>query len=301
MVPQRRIDSLNISSEWAARILAVLVVYEQDLQQVHAWPWLVAGLKNEGRAGIKLEHVLVYDNSQHPSANNVGAHEGCTYVHDCNNGGTAAAYSRAVAVAIDKGIDWLLLLDQDTHLPQDFLDAAAASLTRGSAERPAALVPWVVEREKVVSPARVTLLGTIRPLRRGSSIEHVHGLTAVASGCLIRVATLQQILPFPRELWLDYVDHWMFARLNLRGARIEVLDEVLRHRLSITTPTQLSRRRLNSILDGESSFHGLLGPLARLIYPLRLLGRLARYALISPKLAINLVRWMVDEDRSTMC
>jgi len=281
--------------------MAVLVVYERDLQQVSAWPWLVAGLKDKGRAGIELEHVLVYDNSGQPRVNSVATIEGCSYIHDCNNGGTAAAYERAVAVAIEKSIDWLLLLDQDTHLPPGFLDAAAALLARWSAERPAALVPWVIDQEKVVSPARVTLLGGIRPLRRGGALEQVRGLTALASGSLIRIATLRQILPFPRELWLDYVDHWIFARLNRSGARIAVLDEVLRHKLSIMRPTQLSRRRLNSILDGESYFQGLLGPVARLSYPLRLLGRLARYALISPKLAISVVKWMADEARWTKC
>jgi GT2 family glycosyltransferase len=274
--------------------MAVLVVYGRDLQQVNAWAWLLAGLKEGVRARLKLEHVLVYDNSPKPTAEAVAANEGCGYVHDPNNGGTAAAYERGIAVAIDRGIDWLLLLDQDTDLPPEFLDAAALALARRSAERPAALVPWLVDRGSVVSPARVTFLGTIRPLRRGRTVAHIRGLTAVSSGSIIRVAAVRQTLPFPKELWLDYVDHWMFARLNLLGERIAVLDQELQHSLSIKTPARLSRRRLNSILDGEAYFLRLLGPMARMMYPMRLLGRLTRYALTSPKTAISLVRWMID-------
>jgi hypothetical protein len=280
--------------------MAVLVIYERDLSQVRAWPWLVAELQDRGRAGVKLEHVLVYDNSRSPAAESAATIQECSYVHDCDNGGTAAAYERAVVLAVDKSIHWLLLLDQDTELPQDFLEVATAALTAGS-EMPAALVPWVVDAQTVVSPARVTLLGSVRPLRHSSTLEHIHGLTAVASGSLIQVAALRQIVPFPRKLWLDYVDHWIFAQLNLRGARIAVLDTVLRHSLAIKTPAQLSRRRLNSILDGELYFHGTLGPPARLIYPLRLLARLARYALISPKSALNLAKWLVDASRWTKC
>ena len=292
---------MNTSYAWAASIIAVLVVYERELQDVNAWPWLVAELKEKARGGVKLEHVLVYENSQKARVKNVVANEGCSYVHDCNNGGTAAACERAITFGIDKRIDWLLMLDQDTDVPQDFLSAVAASLAIRTADIPASLVPWIVDKGKVVSPARATLLGSTRPFKRGRGIEQVHGLTAVASGSLMRIATLRQILPFPRNPWLDYVDHWMFARLNRRGAQIGVLDVALRHSLSIRTPTQLSRRRLESILDGESYFHELLGPLARLIYPLRLFGRLIRYALIDPRLAVRLVKWMVNGSRWSKC
>ena len=288
---------MTSSSSPAMKIMAVLVIYERDLSQVRAWPWLVAELKDTGQGGAKLEHVLVYDNSRSGAAESAATIQDCSYLHDCDNGGTAAAYERAVALAVDKNIHWLLLLDQDTEPSQDFLEVAAAALT-GGFEMPAALVPWVVDKQTVVSPARVTLLGSVRPLRYGSSWEHIHGLTAVASGSLIQVAAMRQIVPFPRELWLDYVDHWIFAQLNLRGARIAVLDVVLRHSLAIRTPAQLSRRRLNSILDGELYFHETLGPPARLIYPLRLLARLARYALSSPKSALNLAKWLVDASRT---
>jgi hypothetical protein len=284
-----------MSSQGEITALAVLVVYEQELQRAQAWRWLVAALHDGARPGIRLAHVLVYDNSRNPIAYAASDVERCSYVHDPDNGGTAAAYGRAVELAVERGIGWLLLIDQDTELPQGFLDAAAAALGNPSVEAPAALVPWVIDQAKVVSPARVTLLGSIRPLRRGGALAHVPGLTAVASGSLMRVAMLRQVLPFPRELWLDYVDHWLIARMNLCGARIAVFDAVLRHTLSIMRPGQLSDRRLDSILDGESYFQGLLGPLARLVYPFRLLGRAARYALISPRLAIHVLQWMIRE------
>jgi hypothetical protein len=286
-----------MSVKSATTVLAVLVVYERELPQVIAWPWLVAALNSKDCAGFKLEHVLLYDNSWNSKVQVAADNSSCSYVHDRSNGGTAAAYQRAVDVALEKGIEWLLLVDQDTDLPQDFLDAAAARFAALASERPGALVPWVIDREEVVSPARVTLFGSFRPIRRGGAVGHIPSLTAVASGSLLRVAALRQVLPLPRELWLDYVDHWIFAQLNLRGSLVAVFEAELRHTLSIMTPTQLSRRRLNSILNGEAYFHAVLGPVARLAYPLRLLLRVVRYAWISPKLAIDVIKWMVGESQ----
>lgn len=277
--------------------MAVLVVYERELQQVNAWPLLVDALSTASCAGFKLEHVMVYDNSWNPKAQAAAANDACSYVHDRSNGGTAAAYERAVEVAVQRRIEWLLLVDQDTDLPPEFFGAAAASLASLPLERLGALVPTVMDHDKAVSPARVTLFGRIKPLRRQGAFGPLAGITAVASGSLLRVAELRPLMPLPRELWLDYVDHWVFVQLTHRGARIAVFDAVLRHSLSVMRPAQLDRRRLNSILDGEFYFQRLLGPLARGVYPLRILARLARYAVISPRLAVNLLQWMACEGR----
>ncbi|MGH9524642.1 MAG: hypothetical protein ACRD3E_19135 [Terriglobales bacterium] len=278
--------------------MAVLVVYERDMRQVGAWPWIKAELSGAGSSPANLERVLVYDNSKNPNARDIVCKAGCDYFHDAHNGGTTAAYTRAVDIGLKAGSNWLLLLDQDTQLPATYLTAAAGAMTDSSAGRPSALVPWVIDGEEVVSPARITAFGSIRPLQRGEALHESRRLTAVASGALIRVSVLGKLLPFPQELWLDYVDHWMFSQLNLRGERIVPFDEVLSHELSITTPSQLSRRRLISILDGEWYFRASLGPLARLLYPLRMLARMARYALISPRLAGHMLKWMTRAGRS---
>ena len=280
--------------------MAVLVVYEYDLVQVNAWQTLSGWLKQDRRSGFTLEQVLVYDNSPGPRAEIAAATNGCTYIHDGRNGGTKAAYELAAAIASDAAIDWLMLLDQDTSLPSGLLDAAAASLANCPVS-PGALVPWVLHDEKVISPARITLFGTVRPLVRGQEVSRLTGMSAVASGSLIYVPALRAIQPLPNLLWLDYVDHWIFWRMGRLGWKIVVIDAVIQHSLSVETPAALSRSRIHGILESEAVFIAQLGIMARVIYPVRLLTRIVRYALVSPRTAGYLAKWLLDRKVRSTC
>ncbi|MEO6407251.1 MAG: hypothetical protein ABIO45_00665 [Burkholderiaceae bacterium] len=273
--------------------LAVVVVFGRRLDRVEAWQALVHRLQHRAPQALALAHVLVYDNSAEPLARPADPPAGCSYVHDPGNGGTAAAYACAVALATRLELDWLLLLDHDTVLPERYFEQAGAALRSCAGDAPAALLPWVCHGAAVVSPAEITALGTIRPLPRGAAFRRGSRVTAIASGSLLHVATLSSLLPIPRELWLDYVDHWIFSRLYERRLPLQVFDAVLQHDLSIVTPAGLSARRLSSVLDGEARFVATLGPAARFAYPVRLVVRMLRYTRVSRPLALRTLRWSV--------
>lgn len=274
------------------KFMAVLVIYGRSLNETSPWPMLRDELAQDGHAPYRLEEVLVYDNSPQPLADPPTVPR-CIYVHDENNGGTAAAYTRALHEAGRKGIDWLLLLDHDTVLPSGFMSAAAAALAAAVESSPAALVPWVFHGERVVSPARINRLGSLVPLKYSPTLQSVPGMTAISSGSFQHVRTLAALWPPPQALWLDYIDHWIFARLNQQHSCIVIFDGKLSHDLSVAAPAQLSEARLTSILDGERHFHEGLGPMARSIYPARVAARVLRYLLISPRLAAHTLRWVV--------
>jgi hypothetical protein len=285
------------------RLLAVIVLFERDLDQVLAWSFLRRSLNavaDHGGAtascGFLLDHVLIYDNSRHARAKPSEHLPNYSYVHDAGNGGTGAAYARATTLAREAGIDWLLLLDQDTTLPYGFLDAASAALMN-STRQPCALVPWVFQGARVVSPARVTAVGSVVPLRYEAAPPVARDLTAISSGSLLHVPTLASLMPLPNGLWLDYVDHWIFAQLRIRQRPVAVFDASLQHSLSIFTLESLNLNRLTSILNGEAAFLAMLGIGARLVYPLRLAARVLRYALIRPELAMHTLVWIVHRIR----
>jgi hypothetical protein len=274
-------------------IVAVLVVYERQLDVVEAWPALLAALVSSGGEALRLRQIIIYDNSPEPRAKPAADITGCTYVHDGDNGGTAAAYTRAAAIAADSGIDWLLLLDQDTQLSPEFFAALALALAlaTNAATTPGALVPWIYHGVTPISPARLTWAGTIAPLRRNSQHQSFGSLTAIASGSVLHVPSFLELLPLPEGLWLDYVDHWIFRRLQMRYRLVLIVDQVLQHDLSVANPAQLSRRRLLSILEGEVQFQKLLGIGANLLYPIRFAARVIRYSYIRPRLAIYTLAW----------
>jgi len=285
------------------RLLAVIVVFERDLDQVLAWSFLrrslIAAADHGGATrscGFLLDHVLIYDNSPQARAKPSEHLPNCNYVHDAGNGGTAAAYARACALAREAGIDWLLLLDQDTTLPYGFLDAASAALMN-STRQPCALVPWVFQSARVVSPARLTAVGSVVPLRYEATPPVAHDLTAVSSGSLLLVPTLASLMPLPNGLWLDYVDHWIFAQLRIRQLPVAVFDASLQHNLSVFSLESLNLSRLTSILNGEAGFISILGIRARLVYPFRLAARVIRYAWIRPELAMHTLAWIVHRIR----
>jgi hypothetical protein len=278
-------------SEPHFRLMAVVVVYDRGLRAVAAWPALSAELTRSVGSGAGLERVLIYDNSPVSRARPPQDMPGCVYMHDPTNGGTAAGYVAAAAMAANAGIEWLLLLDQDTLLTQSFVDSVGAALKAAMSPGPAALVPHVFQGAMLISPARVSCFGTISALR-GVSRGASERITAISSGAVLNVATFNKVLPLPVGLWLDYVDHWIFAKLHDRSGAILILDQALQHDLSVTDVASLTRQRLFSILNGEACFNSALGGKARLVYPLRLFVRLIHYAFVKPELALASIAWI---------
>src|ERR1700744_2784800 len=73
--------------------------------------------------------------------------------HSGENVGVAGAYNYALELAEKRGFAWLLLLDQDTPLPSDFLAGMHGHATRlATDETIAAVAPMVLMGETPVSP-----------------------------------------------------------------------------------------------------------------------------------------------------
>ncbi len=266
-------------------VLAVLVVYERGLDQVEAWPALqqmLAASHSMPGAALRLTHLLIYDTSALPRARPATLVSRCTWVHDPRNGGTAAAYAHAARLAPSVGASWLLLLDHDTRIPPTLLQSAHAALVQSAPQTPAALLPWVMHGSSVVSPARITTAGTVRPLVRGAPLAADWHLTGIASGSFLRLRDVEEFDRMPRGLWLDYVDHWIFAQLALRGRPVALIDCTLQHDLSVTHIDRLGDARLDGILAAESVFVSALPWPARAVHPWRLLARALRMARARP-------------------
>lgn len=283
-------------------VLCVLVLYGRSLANVPAWRYLTERLARPGAVprnerAFVLDQILIYDNSPSPAARPLGHWSGVTWFHDASNGGTAAAYALACCKAAEADIDWLLLLDQDTTLPDNFFDAAGECFAHHECH-PRVLLPWVFDGGRVVSPARVTRRGSIAPLRFEPTLPTAYDLTALASGSLLHVPTVSTLLPLPACFWLDYVDHWIFLALRRRGCVMAVFATSLQHHLSVCDVASLSARRLVSILDGEAHFTAQLNRAARIAYPFRVVARVARYAWVSPKLAVRAIGWIGARIRS---
>jgi glycosyltransferase involved in cell wall biosynthesis len=305
----RWIEVLSGRSEWkhtrpvtptgaCEKVLAVVVAYRCAWTDVRAAGTLtrIVGGPQRPDQRLQLSSVLIYDNSPEPSARPLQHVDGVEYRHDPSNSGTRGAYAHALNLASASGCDWILLLDQDTEIPVDYLDSAARALNSSDARSIAAVLPKVRADGRVISPGLVTLAGFIKPLGAAASMRESTprrgNVTAIASGSLIRSSALAVGLP-PEQMWLDYVDHWIFRQLGMRGWSVVTMDAVLEHDLSVQHMKTVTRARLYSILDAELAFTRSLGPVARLALPLRWAARLLRLSLSHPSRAGDMLSWVL--------
>jgi hypothetical protein len=267
--------------------LAVLVIFGRKPHEAASWSWLMKELREpvQHRTAFTLQHVLVYDNSPHHVECEADPAGKVTLISNPANGGTTAAYTKATCLAETLGCKWVLFLDQDTAIPEGYL-ARAAQAAVGS-DQPGILAPLVWHHDVLISPAKLTRSGRIVPSRNAATTST---LTAVSSGLFIRNADLARILPFPHELWLDYVDHWMLRLLALAGTKAATIDASLAHDLSIFSPATLSPQRLASIMAAETFFYRGMSPLARSMLFFQRIRRALFYLQANPPLAFQILR-----------
>lgn len=242
------------------RVMAVMVVYQRAPDDTAPWQMLREMLNQTGV--LELKHCLIHDNSPQRDRQADPFMPNGFELRLCpENVGTSGAYTQAIKVAKANNCEWLLLLDQDTILPSDYLQRASDALLGADI-----LVPRVWHLKELISPCVITKMGNVRPTLDPRSHQKV---TAISSGVLVSVAAIESSTPFPNDLWLDYVDHWMFHFFSKNGFRVARIDADLVHDLSLKNPSTLSNDRLKSILHAENTFTRQLEIGARLALPLR--------------------------------
>lgn len=281
------------------KVTAVLVVYEKNYSDSKSWDTLLSWLdasKNKHCEGFVLDSLIIYDNSRLPANSSAMApKEQIKYFHNSKNGGTAAAYTYAVRFLEDTVNEWILLLDQDTTLPQDYLLKSSSVLHLVLQENVSSILPKVKHGKKMVSPALISKLGSIKPFLDDRRLGNKDVVTAISSGSFINLNLFKKILPFPNGLWLDYVDHWMHLQFNKLGYYPIFVDCLIDHDLSVEDRGNLTPSRLDNIFMGEMIFCKYLNLAATLILPIRLVVRAFKYLWIKPSLALRIIISLVKK------
>lgn len=241
-------------------VLAVVVLYNRYFNDVpcapHLMQWLAAPVTTSTR--LSLAHCLIYDNSPVAQAQplDFDVHERMDSFHDLSNGGTRAAYLYALKIARAKGYPWILFLDHDTDLPEDFfLDAERALATAAHDTPVCAVVPRVFDGLASISPSWITSYGRVYAHQDAQTAADDHvGLTAIASASIVRTESLAAVLPIPAAFSLDYLDHWLFRELQRHGESIAVSSARVEHSLSVQSMKSMSIDRYRAILAAELEF-----------------------------------------------
>lgn len=262
----------GLSPPIPTRVLAVIVLYKTIPANSNAFRTLraVFGLLPPNSLDLK---VLLYDNT--PGGCDPGAMpDGVLYEAAQQNAGLAAAYNRALKIAEAEGFAWLLTLDQDTSLPENFLLRLSEIAVQVSLDTSiAAIVPQISDSGRILSPYWFGLGSIPRYFSAGFTGIPKRASYAFNSASTLRVSDLRMIGAYNPRFWLDSSDHYLYRRLYRYKKRIYVAGDIqVEHHFSVLDMNHsVSTARYENILNAGCAFWDLeLGWLAGLDYTARL-------------------------------
>jgi len=216
-------------------ILAVVVLYQMLPSESQAFRTLQASVNGLNQNDVRVK-LLLYDNT--PGGQDPGTLPNNTeYWAAKNNRGISSAYNYALEMADAQGYDWLLTMDQDTRVPEQFLDRLSKTAQIvACCPNVAAIVPEVSDHGVFISPNIVSLGRSIRLPKNYIGIPKGE-LSAINSATTWRVRTWREIGGFNPLFWLDSLDHWAFHAIYHAGNRIYVAGDLhVEHELSLLDP-----------------------------------------------------------------
>ena len=142
------------------------------------------------------------------------------------NYGIAYAQNRGIEKALSLDADWILLSDQDTVYPPDYVSSMLESARKNTLQNIGGLVPVVFDE---ISGRRVPVMlekmkGAVPPVSGCLKVAH-----AVASGMLIPVTALQKCGLMREDFFIDFVDNEWCWRAASCGLNIYCLADVVIH------------------------------------------------------------------------
>ena len=140
---------------------------------------------------------------------------GCEYISMDGNKGLSKAYNSAVA-QIGSRIDYLMLLDDDTAVPEDVFTILHKTIAQNTAAD--VLVPFVVDQSTLLSPCRRWSSLFFRLKKRPEAFTR--NMSAINSGLVIRLDQQNRANPlFDDRMFLDCIDHaFILQRIRQGGS-----------------------------------------------------------------------------------
>ncbi|GGH14959.1 glycosyltransferase [Silvibacterium dinghuense] len=260
-----------------ARIFAVIVLYKKTIEDCVTLQTLLTAMREVSSDALFLK-VLLFDNT--PQAISPTELPGnVQYKAASKNGGLSGAYNFALSIAESEGYDWLITLDQDSHLPQNYLSRMTeAAQSFASNTSVAAVVPQLADRGLQLSPyTHGFLRASAIPSKFVGFIPRE--LHAYNSAAMLRVSILIELGGFSYLFWLDALDEWLYSQFFRINKRVFVDGEIqIEHELSILdVKNRVNYPRYQNFLHAEAAYIDMYrGFSASWVHNLRLVVRWVR-------------------------
>lgn len=234
--------------------------------------------------------VLVFDNSDSEQINlNSYLH----YYANKENKYLCYNYNKALDFCKRNNSDWLVLLDQDTHLSKEYLDFI---FNDGFDNNFAAYVPMIKSLNGVeIAPCYKNVRNKYNKKQRA--------IFSINSGTVLNVRFfIENIKMFSSKYPLDFLDNWYFQKINSECGRIKVLPIEITHDLSVSRGHSIvSIERYKSILQSECRFiYEERSSMDRFKYKLRLICRYIKWKIKGQKEHSALVKKFILNSKFIM-
>lgn len=214
------------------------IIQSESLQSIEK-------IKNDLTELFDLD-ILIYNNdSQKP----IPPHHNYQIFNSPTNSMLVGAYNYALNIAINKQIQWLLLLDQDTTLNLQYFKELQKSLSLIN-NNTACIAPIITHNNKQISPVQYSPLFGPKWFLKPTPIGlNNNCLFAFNSGTLINTSAISSIGNFPTEFPLDDLDICYFYRLYKNNYTTYVMPTIIEHQLSVLDYAKnMTPKRYQSIL-----------------------------------------------------
>jgi GT2 family glycosyltransferase len=209
-------------------ILPVLVLYKMSLRESKTF----CTLKSCAIAtGVKLE-LLVYDNSADPEIPDDLTDDTFTihYISNRSNPGVSTAYNHGALLAEQLDKKWLLLLDQDTEIPENFLSAFMEGYRQH--ENESLFSPVLKSGEQLLSPSLFLFYRGFAPGKVFMGVNKLKYRVPLNSGLIIKRELFVLAGGYNEKLPLDFSDFDFLRRCKPFCRTFVVFNACCMHSLS---------------------------------------------------------------------
>jgi GT2 family glycosyltransferase len=237
------------------QIVIVVVLYKRSPAQSQTINSLAEAF---ARDPALLDHfrVFIWDNSPAAMVDPTVPFPN-DYRHGDRNLGTSGAYNKAMEFAESTGSSWLLLLDQDTTVSEEFLPRMLEYSQRLQDEREiGTVVPFIYSHGKLVSPRRLGRFNRVEQIPFPFHGIYKHKGYAANSATLMRVEALREIGGYSDEFWLDLSDVYAFQAMYRKGRYMFVAGDLqLQHSIAaMDFDNEMTPQRYRNFLAAESAY-----------------------------------------------
>lgn len=218
------------------KILPVIVLYCRNINNCDS----IASLSKSPDLYDYIDTLFVHDNTPEPCDYPVQFEQlKVHYVHDMNNSGVSKAYNQAAKYAQENGYEWLLLLDQDTVLPDDALTKYQNAIN----EHPDLPIYAPILRTKegaICSPCTFKWHRGFTPKSINLGKNSLKELSPINSCMLVNVEKLIQVGGYNENAFLDFSDFQFIERVSKKYTHFSVVNFTAEQDFSNDTKNEIS-------------------------------------------------------------